>query len=479
MILPVLVIFIRLIEGSSLVRGAEQQARLMTHSWQWYQVTSGMEDPAFDWQQPSWTKRCHLMLFNGTHLSPELQKVAIANKRLIDYYISVPEVKLGRRRRKRAVQVEAGLKERDGISYKTGDLKWGVKKTSFSQTKPVKSSASGGQFIRRAPAKSRYFHSSFPFLPQEIHPLGFIQSQSTSAFQPEVFAPTVVAIEPESQMKGDTSEPSNLPELRQLASDLKLNQDIFAVNLNVAMFRIVEIRKLVRRLVEQLEKEEDSVTERKLERTTWVPSLNSLQQEAGKSDLRELYSNLSHYIQYFSVNAEQMVYDQLVEPYRLDRSLPTNLQAGVDNQHCDIQFIVNDLDHLENIRSKFEKLNLNRSKLSGDSLKIYNILTSRFDALYYKGKRLESPLWNSKAADSSSGHMNSLKDSIKRKLVFVGRDVMPFDWRHPSSAHTRLSRDLATYEEYAKVLDYAYRLAEDLKVKVDQGVEQLKSYKGT
>lgn len=480
MLLPLMIILNRFTESN--VIALQQQARLLTHSWQWYQVTSGMQDPAFDWNRPDWTQRCHLMLFNGTHLPPELQKVAIANKNLNDYFSAIPESTLGRRRRKRAIQSEASTtKGHDRIVYKTGGHKWDVKKTSFSQAKPIKSSSDPGSGfpIKRRPAKSRYI-AQVPFflLPNEISPLSFQNSQFVSPTEVRATGTSAGTTGPEQLGLGrtihraqQTDSATSLDALVRMVSDLKLNQDIFKANLEIVVHRIGELRKFLSYMLEELRMR--VVNEGwELRNATWVPRLESLKYNSNQFDMREFYSNLSHYVQYFSVNAEQMVYDQLKAPDSSYGGYPSQLRTYLDDLNCDIQFLVNDLDHLENIRIGFGRLNLDKTKLQDDYLKIYNDIEGRIEMLHHRGETLRSPLWDSKAAYAK------VEDSVKRGLVYASRDAMPFNWRHPiGDIQRRLSRDISTYEECTEMLKFVTHLVDYLKNKVDYGVEQLKEYR--
>lgn len=251
------------------------------------------------------------------------------------------------------------------------------------------------------------------------------------------------------------------------ALDIRLSWQInCALNAANSVRRLlVHVLRLLGRFQQQQNLDIREQTQQVIEELKWLPKLDTLIKKNTDATLYEsrlVLTNVTHYMQFFNVAFEQMVFEQR-SPISGDRRASLISQAYRDLDRaalrmlCDIESLVRLLENLEdNKRQLIEALKVNNvtsEATSGSSLTWLKLsaVDSMERRLRYNKDPIESAYWIS----SGKPHLSSdAANSTKTSFVLLGRSVMPTNQRNLQNDFERKSRDYYILNNYDKMLAY-------------------------
>lgn len=334
-------------------------------------------------------------------------------------------------------------------NLKSDKYNYGIKKTSFSMLNANKYSSKG----------QRYYHSMYANNQQKPVVQQFVKQSSEDIMK--------VSSTGETGVTQVQLIMNRIPVIKTILEGIFAQDIRMSWQLSCALNTANSVRRLVayvRRLLSHQQKLIDSVKQINYEQDDgidWIPKLDSLIRKRNHdnkiNESRFVLTNVTHYLQFFNVALEQMVFEQRGLSTN-DRRLALISQGYKDLDRaslkilCDIESLVKLLDNLEsNKRELIDAIKNNNlaPKDEQDPLKQLN-LTSMEKRLGYTNDTIESAYW------ISSGKQWDLivNKNASANFVLLSRKVMPQNQRNLQSELARKARDYKILDLFDKMLDY-------------------------
>lgn len=337
--------------------------------------------------------------------------------------------------------------ERWSKSVKGDKHRYGIKKTTFSMLNANKHSLK----------KQRYYHSLLAG--QQESPLIPVRGDTTLASSTS----EIVAGETQIQL----AQVNKIPALKTILESIAAQDIRMSWQINCALNAANSVRRLiayVQRLISrQHHKPEQSESlEQAIEGTRWIPRFEALVRKNPKGSAQEsryVLANATHYMQFFNIAFEQMVFDQIGSSGDRKTALISQGYRDLDRASlrvlCDAENLVKLLDGLEASKQQLARtLKANNVTLTTnkDSPKGLNLdaVESMARRLRYSGDTLESAFWA-----SAGRHRNqTVNNNATALFVPLARTLMPKAQRNLQSDLERKSRDNRILSLFDQLLGY-------------------------
>lgn len=458
-----LIPFMMAVHGAPLQQATTRAAGVPESQFFEVAPVGSLPDPAYDWQEPAYTVSCHhTELFNeqrrSTCINPDAKE---ADQRYVDELNQRALAKVKSRQR-RSIVVSDGGDRHDGIVYQTN----GGFKTTFSQAKPNRKWITA---IKKRPTKSRSIFT--PFGADVISPQrgqhGFTLRDSAiqtlnrpSDSQPEV---DIMA----EQNKNITKAQLDPKTVQLLYDDVNLSDRITVKEIGVALNSVNYNRQVAARIVNRMDGIQPGIAKEGREHNNWLPQLQTLRAGAGQFDSRSLLNNMSHYLQYFSVGLEQMVFDEWSNPLSKEDSMLEDMKVverSARKMICDLIMLIRRFDEMAKYRAQYNQMRYNYTMTAESEAQLRKMMDEiriRFDRLNYRGEQLYSPYW------LQQSKLIKVVPIMTRQLVYVGREVMPINERKLDTMNIRAVRDRWILAEFMKFMDHSEHLLREFYRQTD------------
>jgi len=314
----------------------------------------------------------------------------------------------------------------------------GAKKTSFA-------AARGNKYSK---SKSRYYLSPWTASQQQVssHPIGKQFAKSTQGSGSQV---------------AKTNPMPLSGEMRKIVQSIFANDIKLSWHINCALNTATSARRAADLVNQSIQSE---LNETKIgiatgESRRWIPNLESLlvkpdsvQKQNGLGRSQRALTNVTHYIQFFNVAFEQMLFEQVSFGTK-SAHLYWELERDCLKLLCDTETLVRSLELLNEARNELVKsLEGSSMILDGDvsnSLRALNIsvVNSMERRLRYDKASIQSPfvIWR----ETQGGGGNSMVAG-----AFIPRAVMPLSQRKLTSNLERNIRNQFILADFKSLVGY-------------------------